>query len=170
MRNLFKIMKNDYTIIFLMVDLILTIVACKKAQDPSVIGKWQENKVRIYQVGSTGLILNDTTYSGQTFTNLDYVQFNIDGSCVISSSHDYNPAGQGFLTTPQADQITSTWNFTGTWPKYIITNAGTVITPGFPAPADTATVSSQNNLLLHKVFAVYIFNATTTVFDAYYTR
>jgi len=167
MRNVLKVMKNDYTIIFLMVDLILTIVACKKEQTLSIIGKWQQTKVRVYQVDYKGLILDDTTYSGQTFTNQDFVQFNSDGTCLIATSHYYYPAGQGFPKTPDVYQDTIKWNFTGTWPKYGIEDT---IDLGGPSPTDTATASSPNNLVLHNVYPMYRFAGPKTIFDAYYTR
>ncbi len=53
-----------------------------------ITGKWQQTKLVTYLLDTNGARLYDTTYL-QPFTNADYVQFNNNGTCVLSVDHYY---------------------------------------------------------------------------------
>ena len=161
-------MKNKYTL-FIVAGLIISLVACKKENNSSIIGKWQQNKIRIYMLGTNGAIINDTTYSGQSFTNMDYAQFNSDGTCVISKSHYYYPADDGFPKDPLVDTSTETFHYKATGSGYVLTT-NNVIVPVGSTPTDTARLIGPNSLLIQVRYSVFLFNATPTVYDSYYTR
>jgi hypothetical protein len=161
-------MKNKYTL-FIVISLAFCLIACKKENNSSIIGKWQENKVRIYMLNNNGVIINDTTYSGQTFTNMDYAQFNSYGTCMISASHYYYPAEDGFPKDPLVDTSTNTSHYKATGSGYVLTT-NNVMGPGGSDQTDTARLIGPNTLLIHVTYSVFIFDATPTVFDSYYTR
>jgi hypothetical protein len=162
------IMKNKYAL-FIVAGLIISLIACKKENNSSIIGKWQQNKVRIYMIGTNGAILNDTTYSGQSFTNMDYAQFNSDGTCVISKSHYYYPADDGFPKAPLVDTSTETAQYKATGSVYVLTT-NTVVNVGNGVITDTARLIGPNSLIVHVTYSVFLFNPTPTVYDSYYTR
>jgi len=156
-----------YTLIF------LAFFSCKKENqnsaienNNSVIGKWQEITLRVYTRASTGAILNDTTYSAQAFTNLDYVQFASNGLCTLSSSHYYMPAGQG---TPVATLAVGTLNYTGQGPVYNLATNTSLTAESILWP-QTATMINSNSLLLRDIAYTFGWNTPYTTYDAYYSR
>ena len=154
--------------------LVIMLTACKKSNKSSIIGKWQETKIRVYMTGPTGAIVSDTTYTGQTFTNLDYTQFNSTGTVVMSTDHIYFPVGPEFLKVPPYYLSAETLNYTSSGSNYILlpiakgSNNNNEL-PG-ASQAITATVSGPNNLLIHMVDYFTIPAVSTMVYDSYYTR
>ena len=67
---------------------------------PVAAGKWQETKLRMYQMDSTNTILYDTTYL-HPFTDFDYLVFNANGTCIIGSDHYYSLNSPGSPKVPQ---------------------------------------------------------------------
>jgi hypothetical protein len=143
-------MKCKY-VLFIATILFSAFAACKKDNQHAVTGKWQEVKTRVMQ-DSAGIIINDTTYAGNTFTNLDYAQFNADGVCVISSSHNYYPAAKGYPKTPPYDLTRDTLKVRSLGPAYVLSPLTVFINPGGFSAADTAEVQNQNNMIIHAVY------------------
>ena len=153
--------------------LVILLTACKKDNKSSIIGKWQEMKIRVYTTGPTGAVVTDTTYTGQTFTNLDYMQFNSTATVMVSSDHLYYPAGPIYIKVPPYYLSTETLSYASSGSNYILlpmtqgsNNHGL---PGASAVI-TATVSGSNNLLIHMVDYFTIPTVSTIVYDSYYTR
>ena len=162
-------MKIRYTLLFA-AGVICTLIACKKESNVSVIAKWQETKLRIYTLNAAGGILNDTTYSGQSFTSLDYAQFNSNGTCVISQSHYYYPADEGYPKDPQVAAYVGTLNYTPVGTSYILSSASNLVNPGGFVSTDTAKLAGPNNLLIHVSEYGHSLHNPATVYDSYYTR
>lgn len=160
-------MKSALILIFII--LITLSTACKKGNNAPVEGKWQEVKMRYYnQDITTGAISGDTTYQANTFGSFDYLQFNINGTCVLSRTGLINNAQQ------QQTKIQDIQDCT-----YAKAGSGFVLTqvPKTPAPISgigtTYTVSSvsANTLILHAVSS-YLNPSVpyTSISDSYYTK
>jgi hypothetical protein len=166
-------MKHKYTLLFVTC-LIFTLTACKKENNYPVIGKWQETKIRVYVTGPTGTITSDTTYSGQTFTNLDYIQFYSDGTAAESEDHEYFPTGPPYLKIPPDYLSTSSYNYTSSASGYTLTPnyANVEMQSGPPGASQTitATVPNSNSLRIHMVDTFIAPTVSTVVYDAYYTK
>jgi len=165
-------MKNKYAL-FVYTIICAAFISCKKENNNSVaennnsvIGKWQEFKLRVYTTASTGAILNDTTYSAQAFTNLDYVQFASNGLCTLSSSHYYMPAGQG---APLASLAVGMLNYTGQGPVYSLATNTSLTSESILWP-QTATIINSNSLLLRDIAYTFGLNTPYTTYDAYYSK
>jgi hypothetical protein len=156
--------KHKY-LLLIITGLTIGLVACKKDNKYPIVGKWQETKLRIYIKSYSGAISGDTTYLNP-FTNLDYVQFNNNGTCVIASDHIYYPGAASLPKIPTVYLSAETLNFTLVGSAYILTIQNTLSNPGGFTTTDTVSVSN-NTLLIHSVFDGHI---AYTVSDAYYTK
>ena len=145
--------------------LLLSLTSCKKESQAIITGKWQEVKLRIYQLnGST--ILYDTTYL-QPFTNYDYIQFKDNGKCTEGSDHYYYINAPGFLKTPQAiPPTTLTLNYSAYGSVYILTQNPAPVNFSGSVTADTVSING-NNLLQHVVDNNI---GVSFVYDSYFTR
>jgi hypothetical protein len=161
-------MLNKYKTIII-AGLAISFMACKKANnDTPVIGRWQQNKLRLY-IDSGGIIIHDTTYL-HPFTNSDYIQFNTNGTCTLSASHYYYPNLQGYPKTPQ--QITpnvSGFTYEATGAKYVLNTQSMLISPGGFVVGDTISMPAANTLLFRSVSYGHIGNYET-ISDSYYTQ
>jgi hypothetical protein len=167
--NDLKSYKMKSTSILLFVILIASLAACKKSSNAPVEGKWKETKMHLYnQDIITGAISGDTTYQANTFGNFDYVQFESNGTCILSATGLINNSQQ------QITKVQDTYDFT-----YTKAGSGFALTPEHTNPSlisgiyTTYTVSgiSGNTLILHSV-AGYINPSVPykTMSDAYYTK
>ena len=164
-------MKPNY-IIFIFITLTVAFCACKKTNNnlEPVIGTWQQTKLRVYTKNPAGIIVNDTTYSGATFTALDHIQFNYNGTCSISGSHQYAPAGLGNGSIPVYNVSTLAFNYSRSGSAYILTTPIHLINPGGFNSTDTATLQGPANLLLHNTNYPNIPTGNRTFYDSYYIR
>ncbi len=127
-------------------------------------GKWQEIKARAYSQDQTGTITNDTTFSAAAFTNLDYVQFFDNDTCVIATDYYYLPAAQQSVFAGQVTIVKLKYAAAGNvFPieQIFVNYAGFTTT-------DTATVSDQHNLFIHAVTLPPI-GTHKIIADAWYT-
>src|SRR6185312_9612459 len=163
-------MKNIYAIL-LLTCLIFTLNACKKDSGSPILGKWQETKIRIYTKDASGVILNDTTYSGATFTSLDYVQFLSNVTCINSSDYEYYPSGEGFPKTPEHYVSGGTLNYSLIEPRqYLLSAEGNLINPGGFVTTDTARLIDAHNLTIHFTNYGHSTTGQSVIYDSYYTR
>jgi hypothetical protein len=109
-------MKQQYLLLLICAGALI-ITSCKKSSPGNAIsGKWQETKLRIYG-DSLGVITYDTTYT-QPFTAADYIQFNFNGTCTVSSDHYYYPNTLGYPKTPTAvPAIAATFQYSASGPS-----------------------------------------------------
>lgn len=141
-------------LLFILPALMLGIFSCKKGNmnnTASLTGKWQEIKLRIYIVDS-GKITYDTTYL-QPFTQLDYLQFKDEDSCVWSSDHYYYDNAPGEPKTPQLiAQSIINYRYTTIGGGKFVLNTPTLLNPGGFVTTDTLLEVNSNNILVHNVF------------------
>lgn len=123
-------------------------------------GRWQETKLILQMTDQAGAKIGDTVYAKQLLTS-DYVQFNADGSCVLSQGQNYATSGiqGGAHNTP--------FNLTQESSMAILNYSGPIGTMGFPGP-DTLYMQDANTVLIHSVAT--LMNGSAIVSDAYYTR
>jgi len=91
-------MKKHYLLIILCI--VAALAACKKNNTTpanTIVGKWQESKLTIHESNGTA-VDHDTTFTGNSFTASDYVQFNSDKTAAISQSGIYTITGKGQAT------------------------------------------------------------------------
>ncbi|MDB5134837.1 MAG: hypothetical protein JWP37_1440 [Mucilaginibacter sp.] len=167
-------MKHKYLILILAA-LATCFAGCKKSSGsenvglPLIKGKWQETKLRLYTQDSTSTILYDTTYL-QPFTNLDYAQFNNNGTCVIGTDHYYYPNQPGEPKNPQKiNAITANWNYTAVGAKFVLSAQNNLVNPGGFDIRDTVSAPNPNTLLIRSVFYSRVGNFKS-ISDSYYTR
>ena len=161
-------MKNNYLILLLIISAGL--FSCKKeGTKTAVSGKWFENKLRIYATDSTGKFLYDTTFL-QPFTASDYLQFNNNGTCVISTDYYYYPNQNGQQIPPQKiTPAASLMNFTAVGTKFVLTSQSTLTNPGGFDIRDTVSTINAQTLVRHTVVNTHV-PGYTSYSDAYYTR
>lgn len=163
-------MRLPYTL-FIIVILIIGLASCKKGNDASAItGKWQQTRLRLYEFDDNNVIAYDTTYLAP-FTNLDYAQFNLNGTCNLSSDHYYYPNdNEGYPTKPQAiPQSVETLKYTRTGTKYVLSNTSNLANPGGFDIRDTVSVSG-NTLLISSTNYGHGGGHVYSISDSYYTR
>jgi hypothetical protein len=162
-------MKLPYMLLIIAA-LITGLSSCKKGNNESITGKWQQTKLRLYEFDDNNVIAYDTTYLAP-FTNLDYVQFNMNGTCNLSSDHYYYPNDkEGYPTTPQAiPQSVGTLKYTRTNNKYVLSSASNLINPGGFDIRDTVSISG-NMLLLRSTNYGHGGGHIYSISDSYYTR
>jgi len=157
--------------ILLIACVITSFFACKKENNYPVTGTWQETKLRVYTAAPSGAILNDTTYSGSTFTSLDYIQFNNNGTCILSSDHEYSPGGHGLGSVPIYNLSRGMLNYKAIGSNlYILVSSSNLINPGGFSSTDTVSMIDQNNLLSHNVNYSNFPTGSNIIYDSYYVR
>jgi hypothetical protein len=154
-------MKAKY--LLLMIVLVTGLASCKNEGDYSIIGKWQQVKLRTYSKSYSGVISHDTTYSSTAFDTSNYAKFYSNGTCVIGL---FYPPGSINLMSSIAYPSIQNYNYTLAGTKYVLTYPATLISPGGFITTDTASVSG-NTLLIHSVFDNHQYYAIS---DSYYTR
>jgi hypothetical protein len=162
-------MKYTY-LLLIIAGLVTGLVACNKGSNKSpVAGKWQETKLRLYATDSTGAFLYDTTYL-QPFTGSDYIQFNNNGTCVISNDYYYYPNEAGEHVAPQKISPTSsTMNYTVVGSTYVLSQQSHLVNPGGFDVRDTISVINTNTLFLHSILYSHV-PGVKAISDSYYTR
>ena len=161
-------MKTKY-LPLLFIILISALTSCKKEQSSPVSGKWQETKLRIYEVDDTNAILFDTTYL-RPFTSFDYLQFNNNNTVAIGTDHYYYLNSPGSPKAPQAiTPVSSEMNYTAAGSGYVLTTQSMLVNPGGFDVRDTVTLQSANALLLRSVFYSHL-PGIKTITDSYYTK
>jgi hypothetical protein len=168
-------MKPLYTLLIL-VSITVSVAACKKGSNTinnaPIAGKWQETKLRLYEFDDNNVIAHDTTYLSP-FTNLDYVQFNSNGTCDLSSDHYYYPNdNSGYPTTPQpVKQSIGTLDYTSVGNnKYVLNSPPGPVNPGGFDIRDTATFIDKNTVLIRVSDYGHGGNHVYSITDSYYTR
>jgi hypothetical protein len=145
---------------------LLCMICCKKGNTSNtyaLTGKWQEVKLRTYNLDS-GKITYDTTL--HSFTNLDYVQFRGGGICEISTfGYYYSPLG--IYKNPQSIDTTH-YTAIGNG-KFTLNAQSLLITPGGFVTADTISEINTDNILIHSVFYLHV-PGYESITDAYYQR
>jgi len=154
-------MKFVYLLLF--VTLVTSLASCKNEGDNSIIGKWQQVKLRTYSKSYSGVISHDTTYSSTAFDTSNYAKFYSNGTCVIGL---YYPPGSINRMSSIAYPSTQNYNYAPAGSKYVMTYPTTLINPGGFITTDTASVNA-NTLLIHSVFDNH---QDYTVSDSYYTK
>ncbi|MFI5162980.1 MAG: hypothetical protein ACHQHN_16990 [Sphingobacteriales bacterium] len=154
-------------IVIIVIGLVLGLAACKNEGDHSLIGKWQEVKVRTYYKSYSGVISNDTTYTS-AFDTTDYALFSADGSCVLSNHHVFEPTTANLYGSTGNYVSKESYNYApvGSGPKYVLTLQTTLIYPSGFTTTDTLS-RSGNGILIQTVTDNH---QDYTVSDAYYTR
>jgi len=162
-------MKLKYTLL-LIAALVTGLLSCKKGSNSApIVGKWQETKIRMYELNNASIVY-DTTYF-HPFTSLDYVQFNADGTANFSSDHYYYPNQYGYPTTPQAiDQLIDTLTYTSTGNKYILNNTNQPLNYSGFILTDTAYVTGNTLLIRFINYGISNNDGHQDVTDSYYTR
>lgn len=88
-------MKKHFTYIIMVLLVVLT--ACKKdtavINSESLVGKWHEIKLNLHETNG-GAAARDTTFKSDSFTDLDFYQFNSDKTAVISRSGNFYFSGK----------------------------------------------------------------------------
>jgi len=165
-------MKLKYTLL-LIAAVVTGLLSCKKGNNSGpIVGKWQETKLRLYDLDSSNRILMDTTYLAP-FTDLDYVQFNNGGTCITSADHYYYLTQPGYPATPPQAIPQSIGSLGYTYiggNKYVLNNTSQLANPGGFNVADSAFVSG-NTLMIHVInYGHGGENGYKNVTDSYYTR
>lgn len=164
--NTFKKMKHKYPLLIITC-LALCFTACKKDKNYPIAGKWQETKLRVYTQNSNGAILTDTTYLASTFSNLDYVQFNNNGTGVIGSSGWYYEMPQNQVLVAN----TQTFSFAPVGSRFALTlHLQNNSNMSESSVADTLSDYSANTLTIHSVYYFENPSVPKTMSDAYYSK
>lgn len=162
-------MKLHYTLI-LLTAFAISFASCKKGDTAvSITGKWQETRIRYYEINAN-MLVRDTTYLAP-FTDLDYVQFNANGTCIFSSDHYYYPNQSGYPTTPQLiPQSTDTIAYTSAGDgKYVFNQNQWLNYSGFIL-TDTAFVTGNTLRIQFINYGISSTDGHRDVTDSYYQR
>jgi hypothetical protein len=153
----------------LYVVLLCSLSSCKKG-DQNITGKWQEVKLRMYQVVN-GLIKYDTTYYAP-FTSFDYIIFNSNGTCVGGEDHYYYPNLPGNPKTAQLIQpITFTFNYTNAGSGYLLTQTPAIINFSGFVLTDTVFRDGPDTLRQQGIsYGITIDPNNKQVSESYYVR
>ena len=163
-------MKIKYLPLFSFALITVILVSCTKgnqnpAPSPSVnpvsspvsnsvssplTGKWQQTKLVTYLLDTNGARLYDTTYL-QPFTNADYVQFNNNGTCVLSVDHYYYLNEPGMSVPTPIPTLITNFHYTPAGLKFVLVPQNDGASPGGNSVADTASMLDNNTLLIHTV-------------------
>jgi len=162
-------MKPKFILITISV-LLLGVISCKKGNGNYALnGKWQQTKLRTY-VLDNGKITYDTTYL-QPFTNLDYIQFTLSGTCSVSTDHYYydNEPGEP-KTPPLITQSIQPFNYIAIGGgKFVLNTTTRNLNPGGFESTDTVTEISTNSIILHNVFYSHE-GGIYGIIDSYYEK
>ncbi|MFI5162981.1 MAG: hypothetical protein ACHQHN_16995 [Sphingobacteriales bacterium] len=159
-------MKFTPALLFIIV--IMAFTACKKSGNGAVEGKWQKVKMRVYnQDINTGAISNDTTYQANTFGSFDYVQFNSNGTCVLSETGFIGTESQVIATQ---DKQNYTYAKSGSGFALTLVQTNPSVISGIGTTFTVSSVSG-NTLILHAVNS-YLNPSVPykTISDSYYTK
>jgi hypothetical protein len=148
------------------IGLVLSLAACKNEGDNSLVGKWQEVKVRAYYKSYSGVISNDTTYSSAAFDTTDYALFSANGTCVLSNHHVYEPTTANLTGSTVAYVSKESYNYTPIGSKYVLALQTNLLYPGGFITTDTLS-RSGNTILIRSIFDNH---QNYTISDAYYNR
>ena len=161
-------MKQKYLLLFVS-GLAFGLAGClREGQHPvSIAGRWQEINLRVYR-DSAGTIKHDTNYLKPTFNSLDYVQFNTNGTCTISTGHLYYEAG-GYYSKNGPYPTTKTFNIASGGSRFALTSQNNTINPGGFMEWDTVSNYPKDTLMIHSVFS-QAFPNNKTVWDALYVK
>jgi len=163
---IFKKMKEKYALLVI-VYVIISFTACKKDKNYPIAGKWQETKLRVYTQNSSGVILSDTTYLGSNFSDLDYIQFNNNGTGVIGSSGWYYEMPQNQVLVANAQ----TFSFAPIGSRFALTlHLQNNSNMSESSVADTLSNYSANMLTIHSVYYFENPSVPKTMSDAYYSK
>jgi hypothetical protein len=147
--------------------ILLCMICCRKGNANNnflLTGKWQEVKLRAYDLDS-GKITYDSTYL-HSFTNLDYLKFSGGDICEISTfGYYYTP--QGVYKNPQSID-TAHYTAIGSG-KFTLNIQSMLVTPGGFLTADTIFEINTNNILIHSVFYSHV-PEYESITDSYYQR
>jgi hypothetical protein len=153
----------------LFIVLATAFVSCKKVGQAPLPGKWQQTKLVIHQ-DNGNVVLWDTTYL-TPFTSFDYMQFNDNGTCAMSSDFYLIDAPGGVGYTKNVQTITPgtlNFNYAANGAVYVLTPNPNLVNFAGITVADTVSIKG-NTLLLHAVD--YDFDHTVrSVFDSYFTK
>jgi len=166
-----KEMKLPYTLLIIAA-ISIGFASCKKGNNSSnIVGKWQETRLTMYEFDDNNKIMYDTTYLAP-FTNLDYAQFNVNGTCNLSSDHYYYPNDEeGYPTTPQAiPQSIGTLKYARAGAKYVLSSTSNLTNPGGFDIRDTVSLINGNTLLLRVSNYGHGGGHVYSISDSYYTR
>jgi hypothetical protein len=156
-------------LLILFIVLATAFVSCKKEQQASLAGKWQETKLVIY-LDNANVVLWDTTYL-TPFTSFDYVQFNDNGTSVMGSDFYLidAPGGLGYSKTTQTiPPSTNNFDYSAYGSVYVLTPNPNVA--NFAGITTGDTVSIHGNTLLMHVVDYGPDRVSKSVYDSYFTR
>jgi hypothetical protein len=135
---------------------------------PVAAGKWQETKLRMYELDSMNTILYDTIYV-HPFTSSDYLVFNADGTCVIGTDHYYYLNSPGSPKVPQQiSPVATNYSYAAIASYYVLNAQISLENPGGFVTADTLSANSTT-VLLHSVFYSHE-PGLRLISDSYYTK
>ncbi|MEO6977825.1 MAG: hypothetical protein ABI113_05575 [Mucilaginibacter sp.] len=90
---------KKYTLLLTMC-IVLGFYACKKdnaaVNSGKLAGKWHETKLNLHETNG-GVAARDTTFKSDSFTDLDFYQFNSDKTAVISRSGNFYFGGKAIV-------------------------------------------------------------------------
>ncbi|MHB8205847.1 hypothetical protein [Mucilaginibacter sp.] len=147
--------------------ILLYMICCKKGNTSNayaLTGKWQEVKLRTYNLDS-GKITSDTTYL-HSFTNMDYVQFSGGGICEISTSGYFYTTLGIYVNPKKIDTTHYTAIDNG---KFTLNTLSALPNPSGFITADTISEINTNNILIHSVFYSNV-AGYKTISDTYYQK
>lgn len=166
-------MKSKF-LLLLVSGIVLSFTACHKGNNNApgnlpVDGKWLQTSLRIYG-DSAGIKTYDTTYT-RPFTTSDYIQFNSNGTCAMSTDHYYYPNTANYPRTPQLIPVSvGAWKYSLVGNStYALTQPNELLNPGGFEVSDTVKVLSAHSLWLHVVFYSHAPGYTQTT-DSYYQK
>ncbi|CAN5364806.1 hypothetical protein BH09BAC6_BH09BAC6_26150 [soil metagenome] len=136
----------------------------------SIIGKWQQTKLRIQVKTNNNGLVADTSYSGAVFNANDYFEFKSDSTAYLQVDGIFSVSGIGHATDGAGNTIFGKGDYV-----YHIKGSALLLAWRLPVPqpliigADVRTIATldAHNLVIHEV---YTLDSSITVTDSYYTR
>lgn len=154
----------------MLIGLIIGLASCKienqNAGDSSLIGKWQQVKLRTYEKSYSGAVSNDTTYLSAAFDTTDYALFNSNGSCVLSNHYSYSPTTANLSGGTSYYVTKESYDYLPAGSKYILTLQTTLIYPSGFVTTDTLSLSG-GGMIIHSTVDNHQFY---TIYDGYYSK
>ena len=156
----------------LLIILATAFVSCKKEPQSAVSGKWQQTKlvINVYNV-STKVLSWDSTYLSP-FTRFDYIQFNVNGNCVIAGDFYLNAesGGSSFSKPVQSTPSSSNYDYSASGSVYVLTPTTGPSGVYFEVNTTADTVSIHGNTLLQHTVNYNYAGRINSVIDSYYSR